>query len=489
MLINGIKFACNTCVKGHRSSNCNHIERPLFEIRKKGRPVTQCAFCRDLRKTRQIHIKCTCTDKSKNIENTATTCYQCPSTTSTKNHGIGGLVTEEQGLAYSDLIQNSSLNSNPSQDKPIQCTCHEAANKIILSQQQQQQEQLNNLWSQTPILTSTRPRSMTMEEVLPGYSSYNSQLQKSASFRFLGGQTKSPRRKSSTSSSKSSGSRRRSGTFSHQQTQYQNVNPDDSMMDMQTFAFNQQTNTEMEKSGCAMMAVNNSFPSASSTSTSISNSSTPNSNYNNGFHNHGTKDGYSDEIDLMMNTTDPDQLTSLLNNVLDNESGRQHSEDVKKAMIEGSVNMARSTTSNSFSSSSSSHQALTSGGGFGIPQTQHTVCGSFAPHSNCAPAIDSQGESVVITITPISTLLNQEQLKQQMEVNNKPFTRVVTCYCGYSCICPGCFVHPNNYLNQHVNMQQPFMQLSSNSSSYSSDDEEQHHFNYASSNTTNYSLL
>ncbi|KAG2196145.1 hypothetical protein INT47_006491, partial [Mucor saturninus] len=65
MLINGIKFACNTCVKGHRSSSCNHIERPLFEIRKKGRPVTQCAFCRDLRKTRQIHIKCTCTDKTK----------------------------------------------------------------------------------------------------------------------------------------------------------------------------------------------------------------------------------------------------------------------------------------------------------------------------------------------------------------------------------------------------------------------------------------
>ncbi|OAD05552.1 copper fist DNA-binding transcription factor, partial [Mucor lusitanicus CBS 277.49] len=64
MLINGIKFACNTCVKGHRSSNCNHIERPLFEIRKKGRPVTQCSFCRDLRKTRQIHIKCSCTDKS-----------------------------------------------------------------------------------------------------------------------------------------------------------------------------------------------------------------------------------------------------------------------------------------------------------------------------------------------------------------------------------------------------------------------------------------
>lgn len=330
-----------------------------------------------------------------------------------------------------------------------------------------------------------------MEEALPGYNNnYGGQLQKSTSFRFLGGQTKSPRRKSSTSSSKSSGSRRRSGTISQQQqTPYQNVNQDDPIMvDMQTFSFNQQMNTEMEKSGCAMMVINNSFPSNSSTATSISNSSTPNSNYNNAFQNQSMKNGYNDGIDLMMNTTDPAELTSLLNDVLDNERGKHQNEDVKKAIMEGSVNMARSTTSNSFSSSSSSHQALVNVGGFGMPQAQHSVCGSLAPHSGCAPAIDSQGESVVITITPISTPMNQEQVKQQPEVNSKPLTRVVTCYCGYSCICPGCFVHPNNYL-QYCNVQQPFVQLSSNSSSYSSDDEEQHHFNYASSNNTNYSLV
>ncbi|KAL0077163.1 copper fist DNA binding domain-containing protein, partial [Phycomyces blakesleeanus] len=58
MLINGTKFACSTCIKGHRSSHCYHTERPLFEIRKKGRPISQCAYCRDLRKTKQAHIKC-----------------------------------------------------------------------------------------------------------------------------------------------------------------------------------------------------------------------------------------------------------------------------------------------------------------------------------------------------------------------------------------------------------------------------------------------
>ncbi|KAI0365016.1 hypothetical protein BV20DRAFT_911623, partial [Pilatotrama ljubarskyi] len=54
------KYACETCIKGHRSSSCKHTDRPLFEIKKKGRPVTQCEHCRELRKTRQIHVKCIC---------------------------------------------------------------------------------------------------------------------------------------------------------------------------------------------------------------------------------------------------------------------------------------------------------------------------------------------------------------------------------------------------------------------------------------------
>lgn len=52
-----------TCIKGHRSSSCKHTDRPLFEIKKKGRPITQCEHCRELRKTRQIHVKCVCESK------------------------------------------------------------------------------------------------------------------------------------------------------------------------------------------------------------------------------------------------------------------------------------------------------------------------------------------------------------------------------------------------------------------------------------------
>ena len=44
----------------YRSSSCTHESRPLFEIKKKGRPVTQCVHCRELRKTKQVHVKCLC---------------------------------------------------------------------------------------------------------------------------------------------------------------------------------------------------------------------------------------------------------------------------------------------------------------------------------------------------------------------------------------------------------------------------------------------
>ncbi|EPQ61216.1 copper-fist-domain-containing protein, partial [Gloeophyllum trabeum ATCC 11539] len=58
--VNDKKFACETCIKGHRSSSCNHTERPLYEIKKKGRPISQCERCRQLRQVKKKHTKCTC---------------------------------------------------------------------------------------------------------------------------------------------------------------------------------------------------------------------------------------------------------------------------------------------------------------------------------------------------------------------------------------------------------------------------------------------
>ncbi|CAJ0648485.1 17516_t:CDS:2 [Entrophospora sp. SA101] len=67
VFIDGVKYACATCIKGHRSTSCQHRDRPLLEIKRKGRPVTQCNNCRELRKTQNIHIKCNCNERKKEV--------------------------------------------------------------------------------------------------------------------------------------------------------------------------------------------------------------------------------------------------------------------------------------------------------------------------------------------------------------------------------------------------------------------------------------
>ncbi|KAL4964849.1 putative Cu-dependent DNA-binding protein [Aspergillus stella-maris] len=45
MLIDGEKWACEACVRGHRVSTCKHHDRPLTRINRKGRPYSTCSIC------------------------------------------------------------------------------------------------------------------------------------------------------------------------------------------------------------------------------------------------------------------------------------------------------------------------------------------------------------------------------------------------------------------------------------------------------------
>ncbi|TIB14597.1 hypothetical protein E3P92_01440 [Wallemia ichthyophaga] len=63
--INGVKLACATCIKGHRSSSCAHDDRPLFEVKRKGRPPAQCTKCKDQRKDGNSSSKCVCQDRQE----------------------------------------------------------------------------------------------------------------------------------------------------------------------------------------------------------------------------------------------------------------------------------------------------------------------------------------------------------------------------------------------------------------------------------------
>lgn len=59
VFINGVKYACERCIRGHRVSACLHVDQPLMKIKPKGRPKLQCNHCRDLRK-KGVHNACLC---------------------------------------------------------------------------------------------------------------------------------------------------------------------------------------------------------------------------------------------------------------------------------------------------------------------------------------------------------------------------------------------------------------------------------------------
>ncbi|CCK69984.1 Haa1p KNAG_0D02340 [Huiozyma naganishii CBS 8797] len=61
VLINGIKYACERCIRGHRVTTCNHTDQPLMMIKPKGRPSTTCSYCKELRKNKCAKPPGTCT--------------------------------------------------------------------------------------------------------------------------------------------------------------------------------------------------------------------------------------------------------------------------------------------------------------------------------------------------------------------------------------------------------------------------------------------
>ncbi|GAV49974.1 hypothetical protein ZYGR_0S01070 [Zygosaccharomyces rouxii] len=62
VLINGVKYACERCIRGHRVTTCNHTDQPLMMIKPKGRPSTTCDHCKELRKNKNANPSgmCTC---------------------------------------------------------------------------------------------------------------------------------------------------------------------------------------------------------------------------------------------------------------------------------------------------------------------------------------------------------------------------------------------------------------------------------------------
>ncbi|KAK9314615.1 copper fist DNA binding domain-containing protein [Lipomyces starkeyi] len=78
VFIDGVKYACDTCIRGHRVTTCTHKDRPLTMIKPKGRPVSQCPHCREARKNHALHTKCDCTDHKSGSSPGKSVACGCP---------------------------------------------------------------------------------------------------------------------------------------------------------------------------------------------------------------------------------------------------------------------------------------------------------------------------------------------------------------------------------------------------------------------------
>ncbi|KAF9076304.1 hypothetical protein BDP27DRAFT_897645 [Rhodocollybia butyracea] len=121
VLIESKKYACETCIKGHRSSGCKHTDRPLYEIKKKGRPITQCSHCRELRAKKQVHVKCTCNEET--IAESETT----PACSSTSKKGVSKMLESAafpnglpEALEASVAVQHLKVASDSDHES---CSC------------------------------------------------------------------------------------------------------------------------------------------------------------------------------------------------------------------------------------------------------------------------------------------------------------------------------------------------------------------------------
>ncbi|RKF61658.1 putative copper fist dna binding domain-containing protein [Erysiphe neolycopersici] len=88
-LINGMKMACEPCIRGHRSTKCNHAnERLMVPVRKPGRPLSSCPHLKD-------HL-CSCNSITAAIPRKQI--CQCSISSSPKNTNIATRTTPSSSM-------------------------------------------------------------------------------------------------------------------------------------------------------------------------------------------------------------------------------------------------------------------------------------------------------------------------------------------------------------------------------------------------------
>lgn len=129
VLIGGVKYACERCIRGHRVTTCNHTDQPLIMIKPKGRPSSQCKHCKNLRVTKNVHSSSACTCGQQTANGTKKKCC-CEIGKTCDCHKKKSQLTKRNSInKSSDDIRKSGLSRSMSSSSSIHLASKEFSSK------------------------------------------------------------------------------------------------------------------------------------------------------------------------------------------------------------------------------------------------------------------------------------------------------------------------------------------------------------------------
>ncbi|CAI5757140.1 unnamed protein product [Candida verbasci] len=164
VLINGVKYACERCIRGHRVTTCTHTDQPLTMIKPKGRPATQCQHCRENRKHKNLHVSCTCGKKGKppSVHSSSCACSKTNHCTCSSNNSkkTGNGKSDIRHMSASEKAKKKSLIDAANADirkrsESVQSNSDSSPGSTTSGLPQQQQEQhltFNNIQDQNYVI-------------------------------------------------------------------------------------------------------------------------------------------------------------------------------------------------------------------------------------------------------------------------------------------------------------------------------------------------
>ena len=129
IVIDGVKYACERCIRGHRVTKCSHSDGPLVVIKPKGRPSTVCEYCKAMKKNHNSNPtgSCVC-GRQKKLEQKKNKLREEKRAKKIKEKA---LLQEQNGDTNNNLLitddnfsQQSSLLSMET-NHAISCSCYD----------------------------------------------------------------------------------------------------------------------------------------------------------------------------------------------------------------------------------------------------------------------------------------------------------------------------------------------------------------------------